>query len=56
MFSPGIPDLWSTPSADELALWQAVEEPTVIDSLLTSGHALETIKTSLARQTLEFVG
>ena len=56
MFSPGISQLWSTPTADELALWQAVEEPTVIDSLLASGHSLETIKTSLARQTLEFVG
>lgn len=43
MFSPGNAQLWHEPSSEELDLWDALDSPTPVKTLLANGHALETL-------------
>ena len=54
MFSPGIPQLWHEPSADELALWDALESPTLVSLLLSHGHSIETLESLLIHGAVEY--
>ena len=53
MFSPGLPQLWHEPSPEELALWDALDSPTPLGTLLDHGHSLETLETLLTRGAIE---
>ena len=53
MFSPGLPQLWHEPSLEELALWDALDSPTPVRTLLDHGHSLETLQTLLTRGAIE---
>ena len=53
MFSPGLPQLWHEPSPEELALWDALDSPTPLETLLDHGHSLETLETLLTRGAIE---
>lgn len=44
MFSPGLPQLWHEPSSEELDVWDALDSPTPVRTLLGHGHALETLE------------
>jgi len=48
MFSPGLPQLWHEPSSEELDLWEALDSPTSVSTLLDSGHSLETLERLLS--------
>jgi len=56
MFSPGLPQLWHEPSNEELDLWEALESPTPVSTLLNRGHSLETLERLLAHGALEYSG
>jgi len=53
MFSPGLTQLWHEPSRQELELWDALESPTHVRSLLDHGHSVETLQTLLAHGAVE---
>ena len=53
MFSPGLPQLWHEPTPEELALWDALDSPTPLGTLLDRGHSLETLETLLTRGAIE---
>ena len=44
MFSPGLPQLWHEPSTEELELWDALDSPTSVSTLLSDGYSLETLE------------
>jgi hypothetical protein len=54
MFSPGLPQLWYEPSAEEVALWDALESPTPVRTLLTHGHSIELLETLLEHGAIEY--
>ena len=54
MFSPGVPELWHEPSADELGLWDALDSATPVSTLLSQGHSIETIERLLGHGAIEF--
>ena len=54
MFSPGLPQLWHEPSPDELALWDALDSPTPISTLLHHGHSRETVERLLTHGAIEY--
>jgi hypothetical protein len=54
MFSPGLPQLWHEPSTEEMDLWNALNSPTSVSTLLSRGHSLETLQTLLARGAIEY--
>jgi hypothetical protein len=54
MFSPGLPQLWYEPSAEEVALWDALESPTPVRTLLTHGHSMEHLQTLLEHGAIEY--
>ena len=56
MFSPGLPQLWHEPPTEELDLWEALESPTPVSTLLNRGHSLETLERLLAHGALEYSG
>ena len=53
MFSPGVPELWHEPSADELGLWDALDSATPVSTLLSQGHSIETIERLLGHGAIE---
>ena len=53
MFSPGIPQLWHEPSPAELDLWEALDSPTPLETLLSHGHSIETLERLLAHGAIE---
>ncbi len=53
MFSPGLPQLWHEPSSNELDLWDALDSPTQVSSLLSHGHSLETLERMLGQGAIE---
>src|SRR4029079_18143231 len=53
MFSPGLPQLWHEPCRDELALWDALDAPVPVRTLLNHGHSLEPLETLLTRGAVE---
>ena len=53
MFSPGLPQLWHEPSPDELALWDALDSPTPLSTLLSHGHSIETLERLLIHGAIE---
>ncbi len=54
IFSPGLPQLWHEPSPEELDLWDALDSPTPVNTLLNHGHALETLERLLAHGAIEY--
>jgi hypothetical protein len=54
MFSPGLPQLWHEPSADELDLWDALESPTPVSTLLSHGYSIETLARLLHHGAVEY--
>ena len=56
MFSPGLPQLWHEPSSNELDLWDALDSPTQVSSLLSHGHSLETLERMLGQGAIEVCG
>ncbi len=53
MFSPGLPQLWHEPSTEELDLWEALDSPASVSTLLDSGHSLETLERLLGHGAIE---
>ena len=53
MFSPGLPQLWHEPAPDELALWDALDSPVPVRTLLNLGHSLETLERLLTHGAVE---
>jgi hypothetical protein len=54
MFSPGIPQLWHEPAPAELDLWDALDSPTPVTTLLSHGHSIETIEKLLGHGAIEY--
>jgi len=54
MFSPGLPQLWHEPSSEEVNLWEALDSPTSVSTLLDSGHSLETLERLLTHGAIEY--
>jgi len=54
MFSPGMAELWREPSPAELDVWDALDAPTRVSSLLDHGHPLETLQTLLIEGAIEY--
>ena len=54
MFSPGLPQLWHEPSPEELDLWNALDSPTQVRTLLEHGHSVEMLERLLAHGAIEY--
>ena len=54
MFSPGLPQLWHEPSPEEVDLWDALDSPTPVRTLLSHGHSVETLERLLGQGAIEF--
>jgi len=54
MFSPGLAQLWHEPSASELDLWEMLESPTPVRTLLSQGHSIETLERLLHDGVIEY--
>lgn len=54
MFSPGLAQLWHEPSANELDLWEMLEAPTPVRTLLSQGHSIETLERLLHEGVIEY--
>jgi len=54
MLSPGLPQLWREPSAEEVDLWDALGSPSAVATLCAAGHALETLETVLSDGAVEY--
>ncbi|HEY5885132.1 MAG TPA: hypothetical protein VIT88_10620 [Pyrinomonadaceae bacterium] len=54
MFSPGLPQLWHEPSPEEVELWDALESPIPVRTLLSRGHSIETLERLLGHGALEY--
>ena len=53
MFSPGLTQLWHEPSPEEVDLWDALDSPTPVRTLLSHGHSIETLERLLAHGAIE---
>jgi hypothetical protein len=54
MFSPGLPQLWHEPSPEEVDLWDALEFPTPVRTLLSHGHSDEMLERLLSQGAIEY--
>lgn len=54
MFSPGRAQLWHEPAPEEVDLWEALESPASVRTLLDHGHSLETIERLLDHGAIEY--
>lgn len=54
MFSPGLPQLWHEPSAEEVDLWEVLDQPASVRTLLSHGHSSETLETLLSQGAIEY--
>ena len=54
MFSPGLPQLWHEPSTAEVELWEALDHPTSVSTLLSQGHSFETLEALLNQGAIEY--
>jgi hypothetical protein len=54
MFSPGLPQLWHEPSNAEVAVWEALDHPTAVRTMLSRGHSGETLEALLSQGTIEY--
>jgi hypothetical protein len=55
MFSPGLPELWHEASPEEVEIWNALDSPTPVSTLLSEGHPVETLEQLLAQGAIEYV-
>src|SRR5687767_3690812 len=55
MFSPALPQLWHEPSPEEVNLWNELDAPIAVGTLLSHGHAVETLERLLAQGAIEYV-
>jgi hypothetical protein len=53
LFSPGLPRLCTEPSPEEVSLWEALEAPTSVKSLLDHGHSHATLEGLLSHGAIE---
>ena len=56
MFSPGLPQLWHEPPAEEVDLWDALESSTPVATLLSRGHSIEMLERLLGHGAIEYSG
>lgn len=49
MFSPGLPQIWHEPSPEEVDLWDALDSPTPVRTLLSRGYSVETLQRLLGQ-------
>ncbi|HSS19358.1 MAG TPA: hypothetical protein VLL54_04735 [Pyrinomonadaceae bacterium] len=54
IFSPGLPQLWYTPPPEDLEVWNALESPASVKTLLSRNLTPETIATLLRQGTAEY--
>jgi hypothetical protein len=54
LFSPGLPQLWHEPSTEEVDLWEALDHPASVRTLLSRGHSGETLKELLSQGAIEY--
>jgi len=54
MFSPGLPQLWHEPSPAEVEVWEALDHPAAVRTLLSRGHSRETLDDLLSQGTIEY--
>jgi hypothetical protein len=54
MFSPGLPQLWQEPSAEEVDVWETLDHPASVRTLLSQGHSSETLETLLSHGAIEY--
>ena len=55
IFSPGLAQLWREASAEEVDLWEALNVPTAIGTLLSQGHSIETLETLLEQGAIQYI-
>jgi hypothetical protein len=53
MFSPGHSQLWHEPAAEELDLWEALDNPIAVSTLLADGLSLETLERLFVQGAIE---
>src|SRR5688572_853110 len=54
MFSPALPQLWREPSPNEIDLWNALDAPRSVRTLLDDGHSIETLETLLSEGAIQY--
>ena len=54
LFSPGLPRLCVEPAPSEVSVWETLEAPVSIKTLLDQGHALTTLEGLLSHGAIEF--
>ncbi len=54
LFSPGLPQLWHEPLTAEVDLWEALDHPASVRTLLSRGHSAETLAELLNQGTIEY--
>jgi hypothetical protein len=54
MFSPGLPHLCNTPSPEEIAIWEALDEPAPVKTLLSLKFSSTTLARLLRQGTIEY--
>jgi hypothetical protein len=54
LFSPALSQLWREPSAKEVDLWDALDSPNPVRTLLDQGHSIEMLKTLLNEGAIEY--
>jgi hypothetical protein len=54
MFSPVLPQLWHEPSTAEVELWETLENPASVRTLLRRGHVGETLEKLLSQGAIEY--
>ena len=54
MFSPALPQLWREPSSEEVDLWDALDSPIQVRTLLDEGRSIEMLETLLSEGAIEY--
>ncbi len=54
MFSPGLPQLWHEASPEEVNLWNALESPTLVRTLMGHRHSIESLERLLEQGVIEY--
>jgi len=54
MFSPGLPQLCNTPAPEEIAVWEALDEPATVKTLLSLNVSSATLARLLRQGTIDY--
>ena len=54
MFSPGLPQLCNAPSEEEIAIWEALDAPASVGTLLSLNVSPKTLARLLEQGTIDY--